>query len=243
MDIKRDTMINGAAYGLAAMGATVAAATGSHALEYACKPLLMLILSSWFFFNSRRYGDRFTLLVQVGLFFSLVGDVALMFEHLDEFNFLIGLGAFLIAMLCYCMAFLHNINEVGGSEGWILSSALAIGIGLFAILFSWQLVPHLDEGLALPVIAYVVAISLMGILAAFRHARTFPRSFWMVLAGAVLFIASDTLLAMNRFIRPLAWGPTMVIFIYAISQFLIATGCLLHVLDPETIRRRQASEA
>ncbi|MCB0812103.1 MAG: lysoplasmalogenase, partial [Flavobacteriales bacterium] len=38
-----------------------------------------------------------TLLVQAGLFFSLIGDVFLMLDHLDEFNFLIGLSAFLIA--------------------------------------------------------------------------------------------------------------------------------------------------
>ncbi|MCB0784365.1 MAG: hypothetical protein KDB87_02890, partial [Flavobacteriales bacterium] len=70
--------------------------------------------------------------------------------------------------------------------------------------------------------------------------RTFPRSFWMVFAGALLFIASDSLLAHSRFVRPFAMDGTLVLLTYIVAQFLIAAGCLLHVLDPEEIRRRQA---
>ena len=242
MDIKKDLLINGTAYVLATIGTCVATATGSHTLEFVCKPMLMIILSSWFFFNSRRYGDRFTILVQVGLFFSLVGDVAMMFQYKDEFNFLIGLGAFLIAQLCFVMAFMRNIIDVGGLEGWLLGGSLSIVVALYAILFSWQLMQHVEEGLSSPVTAYVVAIALMGITAALRHGRTFPRSFWMVFVGALLFIGSDSLLAINRFVKPLAWGPLTVIIVYAAAQFLITAGCLLHVLDPETILRKKALE-
>ncbi len=243
MDFKKDTLINGIAYSAVAIGCVVATSANSHWLEYVCKPAMMLILSSWFFFNSRRYGDRFTLMIQGGLFFSLIGDIALLFQHMDEFNFMIGLAAFLLAHLCYSIAFLRNISEVGGTDGLVLGSSIALLFALFAVYFSWELAPRLDEGLMIPVIAYVVAISCMGILAAFRYTRTFPRSFWMVLVGAVLFIVSDSLLATNRFLRPLSWGPTAVTITYALAQFMIAAGCLLHVLDPDTIRRRQALEA
>ena len=117
MDFKKDTLINGIAYSAVAIGCLVATSTSIHWLEYVCKPSMMLILSSWFFFNSRRYGDRFTLMIQGGLFFSLIGDIALMFQHMDEFNFMIGLAAFLLAHLCYSIAFLRNISEVGGTDG------------------------------------------------------------------------------------------------------------------------------
>lgn len=243
MDITRDLKLNGVAYVLATIGCVAAMMSGNHTLEYVCKPLMMVILSSWFFFNSRRYGDRFTLLIQVGLFFSLIGDIALMFQHLDEFFFLIGLGAFLIAHMCYCIAFIHNITEVGEAEGWILSACITIVIALFAVLFSWELVDKLDEGLTVPVIAYVVVIACMAILAAFRWMRTFPRSFWLVMIGALFFMASDSLLAVNRFIKPFDWSPAVIIITYAIAQFLIAAGALQHVLDPDSIRRKQAMEA
>jgi uncharacterized membrane protein YhhN len=243
MDITRDLRLNGAAYALATIGCVAAILSGRHALEYVCKPMMMVILSSWFFFNSRRYGDRFTLLIQAGLFFSLIGDIALMFQHKDEFNFLIGLGAFLIAHLCYCIAFIHNITEVGEAEGLLVSLGIATGIALFAVLFSWELLPRLDEGFSVPVMAYVVIIACMAMLAGFRWMRTFPRSFWMVMIGALLFMASDSLLATNRFIKSLDWSPAVIIVTYAAAQFLIVAGALQHVLDPDSIRRKQAMEA
>lgn len=243
MDIQRDHRVNGIAYAMTTAGAIVATVQGLHTLEYLCRPLMMVILSSWFFFNSRRYGDRFTLLIQAGLFFSLVGDVALMFQHMDEFNFLIGLGAFLIAHLCYCMAFLYNITEVGGTDGMFVNFLIGVLLAVVAVLFSWELVPRMDDGMSLPVLSFIVTVTCVGVLAGFRYMRTFPRSFWMVLGGALLLAVSDGLLTTTRFISPLSWGSAAVLLTYALAQPMIAAGALIHVLDPDTIRRRQALEA
>ena len=199
----------------------------------------MIVLSSWFFF-SRRVGDRFTLLLQAGLFFSLLGDVALMFTYKDDFNFLIGLGCFFLAQLCYAFAFAQNIVDVGGMEGTFVSVLIAFCIGTYAFFFAWDLMPHLDDGMGIPVIAYVVAIALMGIFAAFRYRRTYPRSFWLVLIGSLLFIASDSLLAWDRFRFPLKGAQVWIMITYALAQFMIAGGALAHVLDPDNLRRRQA---
>ena len=243
MEILKNSRLYLGLYALVSAGTAFWSALGGHAIEYVCKPLMMAVLSLWFFFNSRRYGDRFTLFIQAGLFFSLVGDVALMFQHLDEFNFLIGLGAFLIAQLCYCIAFLHNITEVGGGDGWTVSLGIAVVIVLFAVLFAWELVPRLDDGLSVPVIAYISIIACMAVLAGFRWMRTFPRSFWLIMIGALLFMASDSLLAFNRSIRPFGGAHTAIILTYAAAQLLIAIGALAHVLDPDSIRRKQAMVA
>ncbi len=243
MELKKDHRLNLALYAMATVGCAVAMATGRQTLEYICKPAMMIVLSSWFFFNSQRYGDRFTLLIQAGLFFSFLGDIALMFQQWDEFFFLIGLGAFLIAHLFYCIAFIHNISEVGGDDGLAVGFGIAAAIVLFAVIFAWQLVPRLDEGLSIPVISYVVIISAMAILAGFRWMRTYPRSFWLVMIGALFFMASDCLLATNRFIRTMDWSPPVIILTYALAQVLIAAGALQHVLDPDSIRRKQAIEA
>jgi uncharacterized membrane protein YhhN len=240
MRLLREPITNSVAYGLAATGWIVGETSGMDTLVYVCKPLLMIILSSWFYFSSRRYGDRFTLLVQAGLFFSLVGDVALMYQQLDEFFFLIGLGAFLIAQICYAMAFAYNALEVGDMDGLGVSLGLSLGIVIFGIFFFWGILPKLDELMTIPVAAYAVAICLMGIAAAFRYRRTFPTSFWTVFFGSLLFIASDSLLAADRFQKPLDNAPLLIGITYVLAQYLIVAGCLLHVLDPEEIRRRQA---
>lgn len=243
MNFRQSPLINGALYALATVGTIMAASKGMHGLEYVCKPLMLIVLSSWFFFNSRRVGDRFTLLVQAGLFFSLVGDVALMFQHLDEFNFILGLAAFLIAQLCYILAFIQNIATVGGPQGVLVASILAVPILLFGFLFGLDIKPRLESALLIPVLVYAATITLMGITAAFRYRRTYPVSFWLVFIGALLFIASDCLLATNRFVRPLASANTLIMLTYALAQAGIAAGALVHVLDPEMIRRRKELEA
>lgn len=242
MDIRKSPLVNGGLYVAATAGTLYAQVHDLKGLEYACKPLLMLVLSSWFFFNSRRVGDRFTLLIQAGLCFSLIGDIALMFQHLDGFNFLLGLAAFLVAQVCYTLAFLHNVFAVGSGEGVAVSTGISVLVLIYGFVFALDLQPRLDEAMVLPVMVYAVAITLMGISATFRYRRTFPPSFWMVLLGAVCFIASDSLLATNRFVRPLPHGDLWIMSTYVVAQALIAYGALVHVLDPEMIRRRKELE-
>ncbi len=240
MDFRKNTYVNGSAYALALVGTIVGETQGIQMLVYICKPLLMIILSLWFFFNSRRVGDRFTLLVQIGLLFSLVGDVALMFQHLDQFNFLIGLAAFMMAQLCYTMAFAQNIADAGPGHGLLVPLLIAVGLIAYSFFFALDLIPMVDDTIGPPVLIYIIAITLMGMAAAFRYGRTFPRSFFLVMGGAVLFITSDSLLAASRFMKPMEHAAWSVMLTYGIGQFLIAAGCLAHVLDPDEIRRKAA---
>ena len=240
MDIRKSTPLNLSVYGLATLGTIIGEVSGKHWLVFLCKPVMLIVLSSWFFFKSRRVGDRFTLLVQAGLAFSLLGDVALMLQHVDEFNFLIGLSAFLIAQLCYAMAFLHNIVETGMARGAWISTLISVALGAYGYFFASELIPAIDENITVPVVIYAISITLMGIMAAFRLGRTFMRSFLFTMIGALVFIASDSLLATNRFLRPLDHAAWSVMLTYAIAQVLIASGALLHVLDPDEIRRKAA---
>lgn len=240
MDARKNSVLNIVLYCAAAAGTMIGEASGSHMLVYVCKPLMLIVLSSWFYFSTRRVGDRFTLLIQAGLFFSLVGDVALMFQHLDDFNFLVGLGAFLLAQLCYAIAFLQNVVDVGALRTPWLPLLLSALLAAFGYFFAERLLPAVDESIRISVAVYAVAITAMGISAAFRWGRTFARSFIMVLAGALFFITSDSLLAINRFLEPFDAASWSVILTYATAQLLIVLGTVVHVLDPDEIRRRAA---
>lgn len=240
MSLLKNNWVNGALFAGATAGAIVGEVRDIHPLVYACKPLMMAVLSSWFFFNSRRYGDRFTLLIQAGLFFSLMGDIALMFDHLDQFYFIIGLGAFLLAQICYLLAFAQNVADVGGGQGLLVSSLLAAVMMTYGVLFGIDLTEHLEEEVLVPVGIYAVAITVMGMAAALRFGRTYLPSFLMVFIGAALFIASDSILATSRFVRPVQHADWSVLLTYAAGQYLIARGALRHVLDPEEVRRKAA---
>jgi uncharacterized membrane protein YhhN len=236
----KNTWLVGSIYTLATIGTCIAGMSGNHQLDYLCKPALMVVLSIWFYLRSRAVGDRFTLLVQAGLFFSLIGDVAMMFVHKDEFNFLVGLAAFMLAQLCYAVAFADNVFNVGAMEGFILPGICTVIIVVYTTLFVWDILPHVDNGLTYPVTIYAIAIATMAIAASFRYMRTYPRSFWTVFIGSMLFVASDSALAVNRFRKPFELAPLVIMITYSAAQFLIAWGCLAHVLDPDNLRRRAA---
>ena len=233
MERWKDLRAAGLLYVLALAGTCLAQWAGWRGLEYACKPLLLAVLSAWFYLNSRRHGDRSTVLVRGALFFPWRGDEGLRFVHRDGFFFLVGLGCFLLAQLCYGFAFAQNIGETGGLEGLPTAALFALGIGAYAFFFGWDLMPAVDEGMQLPVTAYMVAITSMGMLAAFRWQRTWPRSLWLVFIGALLFMASDSVLAWDRFRTPLSWASLGVMLPYAAGQLLIAAGALAHVRDLE----------
>lgn len=240
MDLRKSSPLNLGLYAVLLACTIAGEVSGMRWLVYVCKPLLMVVLGSWFFFNSRRMGDRFTLLIQAGLFFSLLGDVALMVQHLDEFNFLLGLGAFFLAQVCYALAFGHQVAQGGGAQGLLLGILLAVGVLAYGAFFAMDLLPRVDEALQPAVGIYALAICAMGVLAALRNGRTYPQSFWAIFIGALLFIASDSLLAINRFVRPLDHATWSVMLTYGAAQVLIAAGALRHVLTPEEVRRRAA---
>ena len=193
-------------------------------LHYWTKPaltgfLMVLVLASG---NWRKSSLKvFTLLA---LTFSMTGDVLLMME--DEASyFLFGLGAFLLAHIFYITVFILTPRlplEVPFLKRNPWSIFLTAGyIGWF---FS-----ELKEGagpMAGPVLFYAITVGIMLLTALNREKHVSPKSFQLVLIGALLFITSDSLLAWNRFIDELPNSPIWILGTYAWAQFLIVRGLL-----------------
>ena len=141
----------------------------------------------------------------VGLACSLAGDVAL----LSARGFVVGLGAFLLAHLAYAVGFL-----VGG----VSAPALVVGLGamlLFDAVLARRLIPALRTSgrgsLGPPVVAYMAAITAMVATAA---GSAIP----LAVLGAVLFAASDAILADGRFVRRRRHGDLAVMVLYHLGQ-------------------------
>lgn len=153
-----------------------------------------------------------------GLAFSALGDLALSRE--GRAAFLYGLSAFALAHVLYIVLFL----ALSGQPLWSAFSANpvpALSLVAFGAFAELWLIPHVGA-LRWPVRGYVLAITLMGL------AALTPPTGWITL-GAVLFIASDTLLALRLFrlgethprAAPLGWG---VWTTYVAGQAMILVG-------------------
>jgi uncharacterized membrane protein YhhN len=166
------------------------------------------------------------ILLAAALLFSCLGDIFLALKN-DPRNFSRGLGAFLISHLFYLAVMLPLASAPGG-----LPSALGdlqwAGLALLALMaggvLAW-LWPVLGR-LRLAVTAYLGVISAMA-AAALCVAGAVP---WLGL-GALLFVLSDALIAIDKFRRPVPFrGPAIWITYYA-GQVLIAASLLALLTD------------
>ena len=173
---------------------------GSKGLEYVAKPLALVAL----------IGVALTLVPEdesmrtwfvVALVLSLAGDVFLM---LPRNLFVVGLAAFLLGHVAYVVGF-----GVGESWPWILGvAAVALAVGTPIVR---ALLRDGHRELLGPVVAYMAVISLM---VACAIGDGDPRA----VAGSALFMFSDSLIAWNRFVRPLAWAPVTIMVTYHLGQ-------------------------
>jgi uncharacterized membrane protein YhhN len=145
----------------------------------------------------------------IALFCSGCGDLLLAFDQ-----FIFGVAAFLLAQLGY--AFLFSRYWLGIHNRWYLSILLI----MYMFIMAWLLIPNLGQ-LTLPVMAYLFAIAAMGLLA---FQSSLPMR-WAVL-GAVLFIISDSFIAMNKFIYAFPFESYFIMGSYYAAQYMLVVGFL-----------------
>jgi uncharacterized membrane protein YhhN len=150
-------------------------------------------------------------LIIAGLLCSLAGDVLLM---LPRERFVEGLVCFLFAHVCYIAAFTTDggarVRSAWGGAALVLYGALMLGV----------LWPRLGR-LKAPVTFYVAAILLMAWQALNRRLAGSAGGA-EALAGALLFVASDSALALNRFKGEFRGAQAVVLSTYFAAQWLIA---------------------
>jgi uncharacterized membrane protein YhhN len=149
-------------------------------------------------------------LLSAALLFCAAGDAALAYGDGD--NLTLGLGLFLIAQVLFVVTFTRDFRiqkpRIPG----------AVFLVAYAVLMALILTPSLED-MALPVYVYLTVITVMGITAAFRY----PTSA-LVVCGALFFIASDSVLAIEEFRGPFSASDYLVMITYYLALFLIAYG-------------------
>jgi uncharacterized membrane protein YhhN len=129
-------------------------------------------------------------LLVAGFAFSAIGDWSLAF--VGDKPFLAGLGAFFLAHIAYIALFVFEAGTLRfGEEPWRV--AICVALVIHALWMGAKLAKSVPEALKIPVFAYIAVISLMGVAASAYGSLT-------LLAGALLFAVSDTMLATAKFL-------------------------------------------
>ncbi|HEX5652033.1 MAG TPA: lysoplasmalogenase [Chitinophagaceae bacterium] len=190
--------------------------------RYFSKPLLMLILGAYFMSNTV-LSTRWRAFVIAALAFSWLGDILLMFESREPLFFLFGLSAFLLAHICYIL-FFHRVRaaEQVKSRAWLLIIVAIYYASLITFLY-----PYLG-GMKIPVPVYGIVISFMLLLALHLFFIPNRQAGLLMLSGAVLFVISDSILAINKFYRPFNGAGLLIMLTYGLAQFFIVRGAILY---------------
>lgn len=200
-------------------------------LEFLTKPLLMPLLAVYFA-QYGRSADVPRIRFYLALFFAWGGDMLLMFAQPTSPHallfFLGGLGSFLVMQLLYWN--LYSVCRMPSTEPTLLRQKpyLLLPVVLVAAAFYWAAFPQLDLVLRIAVAIYAVALSGMVILSLQRWQRTPPASFWAVFIGASLFMISDLMIGLNRFVAEFPLAGPAIMLTYTLGQGLIVGGLAKH---------------
>ena len=141
------------------------------------------------------------------LVFSLAGDVLLM---LPQDLFVAGLAAFLVAHVFYLVGFWTN-----GPSAFALAIAVVVVVAVVGPL-GWRILAAIVRSgepreLRGAVAGYMVVISAM-------LATALATGNVVAAVGAALFVASDSMIAWDRFVRPFRWAPVAIMVTYHLGQ-------------------------
>jgi len=193
------------------------------------KSLIIPSLMLFYHFAVRGKYDLFHRLIMLALFFSWLGDVFLELSDFTEFLqvspqtvFIAGLVFFLITQAIYFVGF-----SIPKGKNYVLTSRIyqTFLVFLYGAIMLYYLYRSLGD-MKIPVIVYMVIILLMLLSALNRYGKVNGLSYILVVFGAMLFVISDSLIAITKFHMDIDYGGIIIMITYVTGQYLIALGCI-----------------
>jgi uncharacterized membrane protein YhhN len=214
--IKKYTLL----FGLISLLDLIALQVGFPILHTLAKSLLMPVLAG-LLYNSGLAGTK--KIVLIGIFFSWLGDIFLLMDTPGSFYFIAGLASFLTTHLLYIFYFLSIKKQAPSllkkQPIWfLLISSYCVGLVII-------LLPHLGE-LKIPVALYATVISSMLLCSLHIFYNTNPPTNKFFILGALLFVLSDSLLAINKFYQTFSMASVGIMLTYCLAQYFIVRGCV-----------------
>jgi uncharacterized membrane protein YhhN len=193
------------------------------------KILLIPVLLLYLYANQPKEGGNSEPLVYAGLIFSFLGDLIL--TRSGALFFLLGMLAFIGTHVCNSIFFyrLQKNTMQRGKGRWLAILLLVI---VSAIVFL-VLQPYLGS-FQWPILFYMSIISCMAVLATGTFDKPSIKKIaanWFI-PGAFLFVLSDALLAMNKFLWHQTVADVFVMLTYGAAQYCLVKGFVWHAANP-----------
>lgn len=161
-----------------------------------------------------------------GLIFSWLGDILLQKENL----FIPGLLSFLTAHIFYISFFSRTRSEK--TSFFKLRPVMLIAVLAYLVELMHLMWPYLGA-MKLPVLIYGITISVMLSAAFWQYQKLDDKTALYFIIGAFLFVASDSILALNRFRGSFSMAGVLIMSTYILAQLFIVMGAIRYRNMPE----------
>lgn len=186
------------------------------------KCMMMPALMIYFLSNSKGLRSKTVFTILSALVFSWAGDILLQAPRVFFDLFVPGLASFMFAHIMYISCFFGTPGKDYITGKGVIA---VVPVAIYGLIFITFLYGNLGS-MKLPVAAYTIVILLMVIAAINRKNKVNTPSFNLVLSGAILFVISDSILALRKFGHPFEGSSMLVIITYLIAQYLIVNGII-----------------
>ncbi|MBK7883640.1 MAG: lysoplasmalogenase [Chitinophagaceae bacterium] len=187
------------------------------------QPLLIPILMVFLYFYPLNVKDGKKIIV-LGLLFSWIGDILLIFESFNSIFFVLGLIFYLSATISYTyyLLFINQTSPYAISfihkQPWWVSIIIIYAFFLTALLF-----PDFT-GIKILITIYTVIICTMLISALYVCNRINKPSGFIYILSALFFLISVSLVTINKFCHIIPYCGAYILLTYAIGQYFIIKG-------------------
>jgi uncharacterized membrane protein YhhN len=183
------------------------------------KPLLMPLLLLFYLLSSKQPIN----FIIFALIFSFFGDLFLLWEK-RKFFFILGLLSFLFAHIFYILTFLYTSNYFKGVPFYLYLFIIPYIIyGLYIFKFLGESI----EKIKIPILIYIITIIFMSFSTIPRYYYVGFNEFIFPFIGSILFIISDSLLAIKVFKNKIPENSISIMLTYIFAQFFIILGFII----------------
>lgn len=200
--------------------------TGNETLRIFTKPLIIASLAAIYLTAVSTPKKIYKDAVLMGLFFSWIGDILLQ----NEGYFIPGLMAFLIAHIFYILFFAST--QSANTSFFKLRPVMIIAVIAYLIELMILLWPHLG-GMKIPVLVYGITISTMLSAAFWQYQKLDNTTALYLIFGAGFFVASDSILALNKFKTQFDSAGIYIMSTYILAQLFIVLGAIRYRNIPQ----------
>ena len=185
-------------------------------LIYVFKPLILFSLIFLYVFSLPKRLKWYVMALELCFF----GDVLLMFN--GELFFIAGLISFLLAHFLFIKIVIGRLQKTAIIK--IATSIIPFLIIVSLLIFTIK--DNLNEML-LPVIIYGLTISTFGVVSLIDFQNTKSKKSFLMLIGAIVFMISDSVLAINKFYYSTHLFEVVIMVTYILAQYLIYRSMIL----------------